>query len=140
MQWIFNLIAKAHAWVFRTTGGRIGGRFGKAPVLLLTTAGRKTGRRRTTPLLYVQDGDSVVLVGSYGGNPRHPAWYLNLQKDPRCAVQTRRMKGEMRAEDVPGGPDRDRLWREFVAMYRGYANYEKKTTRVIPLVRLRKIA
>ena len=115
-----RLLVAFHVRVFRATGGRVMGRLGKGPILLLTTKGRASGKLRTMPLIYVQDGEALVVVGSYGGSPKHPAWYRNLQKDPTCDVQTRDMKARMRAEDVPPGPERERLWQEFVAVWRSY--------------------
>ncbi len=93
-----RVLARAFLWLhvmlYRLTNGRIGGRFlGGTSILLLTTIGRRTGKRRTRPLVYVRDGERLVLCASNGGSPRHPAWYLNLQ---RC----------LRAEDEPGDPAR----------------------------------
>ena len=72
-----------HTFFYRLSGGKPGGRFGKSPVLLLNTTGRKTGKQRTTPLLYLKDGDNLVLVASNGGAPTHPVWWLNLQGNRR---------------------------------------------------------
>ena len=134
---MLKLVSRLNVLLYRLTRGRVGGRFGRVPVLLLTTARRKPGRRHTVPLLYVEDGDSLVVIGSKGGNPRHPDWYFNLQRDPRCLVEIRGGKTPMIAETVD--PDaRGPLWDRAVAAYRGYAEYQKKTTRTIPLVRLTK--
>ena len=74
-----RVLGELHNGLYRLTGGKVGGRVGKAPVLLLTVAGRTTGKQRTTPLLYGRDGDNLVVIASVGGAPKHPAWYLNLQ-------------------------------------------------------------
>src|SRR3989304_3769840 len=79
-----------HEFWYRISGGLIGGRFGRVRMLLLTTTGRKSGRRRTTPLLYLEDGGNLVVIASNGGNPTHPAWWLNLKSEPRAEVQVGR--------------------------------------------------
>ncbi|HEY8774878.1 MAG TPA: nitroreductase/quinone reductase family protein, partial [Gaiellaceae bacterium] len=85
---ILKVFSRVHVVLYGASGGRVGGRFRKtAPVLLLTTTGRKTGKRRTTPLLYVEDADRYVVVASVGGAPTHPAWYLNLRGDPAATIQ-----------------------------------------------------
>jgi deazaflavin-dependent oxidoreductase (nitroreductase family) len=109
---------------------------GNAPVVLLTTTGRKSGKRRTLPLLGFKDGETWYVIASMGGSPRHPAWYLNLQKQPRCTLQVRGRKLEVTASDAP--PDlRQRLYDQAAATWKGYAEYQKKTTRVIPVVLLK---
>lgn len=122
-----------HTFFYRLSGGRIGGRFGKSPVLLLTTTGRKTGKQRTTPLLYLKDGDNLVLVASYGGAPTHPVWWLNLQAKPEAEVEIGRQKLRVTARQA-NAEERARLWPLLVAMYPSYAEYQKKTTREIPVV------
>jgi deazaflavin-dependent oxidoreductase (nitroreductase family) len=102
-------------------------------VLLLTTRGRKTGKERTTPLLYIADGGSYVVVASNGGAPRHPAWFLNLQAEPDAVLQVRGDRHRVRAR-VAAPEERDRYWPQLDAIYRWYASYRKKTTREIPLV------
>ena len=102
-------------------------------MLLLTTTGRKSGKRRTTPLLFIEDGGRYVIVASVGGAPKHPAWYLNLQADPAAAIELRGRTRSVRAETA--GPDeRARLWRGVTAMYPTYDAYQAKTTREIPVV------
>src|SRR3990172_1480906 len=86
---MMRAISDIHTFWYRMTGGLIGSRFGRAPILLLTTTGRKTGRERTTPLLYYPDGDAMVIIASNNGNPQHPIWYLNLTADPKAQVQVR---------------------------------------------------
>ena len=79
MTFLFKVITRFHVFLYRLTSGRVGGKFGKAPVLLLTTTGRKSGKAFTTPLLYLLDEHSMVVVASYGGADNHPAWYLNIR-------------------------------------------------------------
>ncbi len=127
----------AHACLYRASGGRLGGRLGRAPVLLLTTTGRASGRPRTTPLNYLRDGDDLVVVASFGGSDTHPDWYLNLRRRPLVEVQ---IGGERQPREArPATPEeRARLWPRVVEMYPGYARYQERTSRLIPLVILAK--
>ncbi len=104
--------------------------------LLLFTTGRKTGKKRTTPLLYLEDGENLVIVASNGGAPRHPAWWLNLEVDsePQVRVEDRTLR--VRAEEAKGEEKR-RLWARLVEMYPAYEDYQRRTTREIPVVILR---
>lgn len=131
----FQAVTTAHVAAYRFTGGRVGGRMAGLPVLLLTTTGRRSGRRRTMPLLYLEDGGRLVLVASYGGAPRHPAWYLNLKAHPEVAVTRGRRTQTMTARPA-SVEERERLWPQVVASCRGYASYQEKTSRQIPLVLL----
>jgi deazaflavin-dependent oxidoreductase (nitroreductase family) len=127
-----------HTALYRLSAGRIGGRVWNADVLLLETKGRRTGARRTTPLMYVRDGEDLVVVGSNGGRPHHPAWYLNLLSEPR--VRVRSGAEEWIASARTADPDKKaRLWPRVVATYSGYESYRKNTTRDIPLVILRRV-
>jgi deazaflavin-dependent oxidoreductase (nitroreductase family) len=128
-----NAFVKAHVALYRLSGGRLGGRFKNAPVLLLTATGRKTGRQRTTPLLSVQDGDRYVVVASAGGAPSHPAWYLNLRSNPAAAIQVGGRKSTVRAETA-GPEERARLWPLLTRMWPKYDEYQAKTRREIPVV------
>jgi len=122
-------------WLYRVSGGRIGGKMFGAPVLLLTTTGRKSGRPWTNPLLFQPDGDSFVIVASNGGSDRHPAWWLNLRSDPQATIQIGRETLPVTATRVSDA-ERDRLFGLMVKAYQGYANYERKTTRKIPVILL----
>lgn len=135
---VMRVVAAVHTAIFRRTGGRVGGKFpGGVPVLLLHTTGRKTGSGRTTPLVYIEDGDDLVLIASAGGAAKHPAWWLNLRANPETTVQVGRDVLSVRAEEVTGD-ERERLWAKAVEVYSGYAGYQKKTTRTIPVVVLRR--
>jgi F420H(2)-dependent quinone reductase len=129
-----KLVSRIHVLVYKGSGGRLGARFRKtAPVLLLTTTGRKTGKQRTTPLLYIQDGDRYVVVASVGGAPKHPAWYLNLRGNPAATIQIGSRKLAVACE--PAEPDeRARLWAKATQMYPQYDDYQAKTNREIPVV------
>ncbi len=129
-------IARLHAAVFRATGGRIGGRMMNSPVLLLVTTGRKSGRQRTTPLLYLRDGAGYAIVASNGGTSADPAWSLNLRADPEATVEVGNEKLRVRAEEVRGEQKR-RLWDRLVAMYPPYESYQGRTDREIPVLLLR---
>lgn len=128
----------AHTGIYRMSGGRILGKFRSgAPVCLLTTTGRKSGKRRTIPLLYLQDGDNVVIVASMGGQPKHPIWYLNLEADPNVEVQIGGDRTPMIARTAPA-EEKAVLWPKLVAMYSDYADYKARTERDIPVVVLSK--
>jgi deazaflavin-dependent oxidoreductase (nitroreductase family) len=131
--------SQVHLFWYTITGGIFGARVSGAPVLLLTTTGRKSGRSRTTPLSFLQDGENKVIVGSNGGNDQHPAWYHNLRVNPDAEVRVGREKTRVRAE-VAGDDERARLWPLVVQMYHGYDEYQKETKRQIPLVILRPVA
>jgi deazaflavin-dependent oxidoreductase (nitroreductase family) len=121
-----------HVWLYRVSGGKLGGHMGEAPVLLLTVTGRKSGKKRTTPLLYGRDGDSYIVIASVGGAPKNPAWYLNLQGG-NGEVRVGREEIQVRAREAEG-EERERLWAQMVALYSSYADYQTKTTRRIPVV------
>jgi deazaflavin-dependent oxidoreductase (nitroreductase family) len=123
-----------NTWVYRASGGRLGSRFLRgAPVLLLTTTGRKSGERRTTPLIYLEDGARLVLVASKGGSKRHPLWYRNLSADPDCEVQIGRERRKCRARTA-GAPEKAALWPRLLELYPDYASYQARTRRDIPVV------
>ena len=124
--------------LYRLTGGKVANRMGKAPILLLTVAGRKSGKRRTTPLLYGRDGDNYVVIASMGGAPKHPAWYHNLQGQ-EAEIQVGRKRLRVRARDAEG-EERERLWALMVSLYPPYDDYQTKTERRIPVVVLEPVA
>jgi deazaflavin-dependent oxidoreductase (nitroreductase family) len=130
--------ARLNTLVFRMSGGAIGNRFGKAPILLLTTTGRKTGKARTTPLLYLQEGNDVVIVGSNAGDDRDPAWWRNLQAHPEASVQIGRERRAVRAR-LATAEERARLWPLLTAMYPDYDVYVTRTSRALPVVILERL-
>lgn len=133
---VFRFILALHVFFYRLTGGKFGGTVQGLPVLLLTTTGRKTGKKRTIPLGYFKADGGYVITASYAGADIHPAWYYNLRKDPRATLEINGQRSEVRAE-IAGVEKREQLWAQLVALAPGYANYEKKTSREIPLVILR---
>lgn len=133
-----RFITAVHTTLYRVSGGRIGGKLVNNPMLLLTTTGRKTGKQRVTPLLYIPDNQNMVLIASNGGAPSHPAWYWNLHANPVAEVQVGNRKLRVRAEDAVSG-ERARLWNKAVSVYSGYATYQQRTDREIPVVILRPV-
>jgi deazaflavin-dependent oxidoreductase (nitroreductase family) len=125
----------AHTAVYRATGGRVGHTFpGMPTMLLLDHVGAKSGTKRTSPLLYVRDGDDLVIVASKGGYPKNPAWFYNLKAHPDTTVQVGREKRRVRAR-VANAEERVRLWPKAVAAYPGYRDYQERSKgREIPLV------
>ena len=103
--------------------------------LVLHTIGRRSGQARQTPLSYTKDGDAFVVIASDGGSPRDPDWYLNLKDNPGAEVEISGHRQSVRA-DIVTGAERDRLWRQAVASFGGYAGYQARTDREIPVVRL----
>ena len=125
---------KLHVLVYRATRGRIGHRFrGGPPMLLLDDVGARSGVKRTTPLVYVRDGENLVIVGSKGGHPRHPAWFHNLKANPDTTIQIGASRLAVRAR-VADPSERARLWPKALETYPGYAGYQERTAREIPLV------
>jgi len=122
-----------HCRLYRVSNGRFGGKVRGAPVLLLTTTGRKTGQPRTWPVAYLADGADLIIIASAGGQPRHPAWYLNLRATPQVTVQVGARTQPMVAR-VTAGDERAQLWARVVRAYPAFAGYERKTTRQIPVV------
>ncbi len=122
-----------HQFVYEISGGRIGKRIGKAPMLLLRTTGRKTGLPRTAALLYHRDGGSYVVVGSKGGSDVPPAWLVNLEAAPEVVVQVGTKRYPARAR-VASAEERQRLWPEMTRLWPQYDHYQSQTRRSIPLV------
>lgn len=124
-----------HRLILGVTRGRAGWKFGKMPVLELTTTGRKSGQQRTCMLTSpLQESGSIVIVASRGGDDTHPAWYLNLLDNPQVQV---RFKGKSKKEMVArtaSPEERARMWPLVTASYKGYAGYQERTSREIPLV------
>jgi deazaflavin-dependent oxidoreductase (nitroreductase family) len=119
--------------IYRRTGGRLAGKMFGVPLLLLTTTGRKSGREWTVPLMYHHDGDRLVIVASAAGQPNHPAWWLNLRAQPNATVQVGKETFPVKASEATG-EERNRLWPVMVEKYKGYADYQEKTSRQIPVV------
>jgi F420H(2)-dependent quinone reductase len=121
---------KLNVPLYRLSGGRIGGRVGRAPVLLLTTTGRRSGEARTVPVLYLADGNDFVVIGSNAGNRRAPAWALNLKASSEATIEVGRRKVQVSAR-VAEGDERADLWRRHNEQYAGFDDYEARTDRQI---------
>jgi deazaflavin-dependent oxidoreductase (nitroreductase family) len=131
---LFKVVTGFHRAVYDLTHGKVGGTTMGMPVLKLTTVGRKSGQRRTTMLTSpLGEGDDVILVASFGGDDRHPAWYLNLVANPDVEIDIEGSKRLMRAR-VAEDEERARLWDAVTAKHDNYADYQRRTDREIPVV------
>lgn len=139
MRWLFKLSNLVHPWIYRLRRGKGVDRVQGAPVLLLTSIGRKSGRPRTVAMAYTRDGDDLVVIGSAGGLPDHPAWALNLRDRPQAQVQVRDERFEVHSEWL-SGEERERVWAMVTQQYPWFADYQRKTNRTIPVIRLRRTA
>jgi deazaflavin-dependent oxidoreductase (nitroreductase family) len=126
-------LGAVHRVLYRASGGRIGATIWNLPIVLLTTTGRTTGKLRTTPLCALRTGEDFVVIASFGGLDRPPAWWLNLERNPIATLQIGHERVLVDARTT-SGEERARLWSQVVARAPGYLNYERRTTRVIPVV------
>jgi len=127
-----RLMGKLNIPVYRATRGRFMGKVGKAPVLLITTTGRKSGQLRTAPVCYLADGDRVIVIGSNAGNRNAPAWALNLEANPDAEVEIGDERRKVLAR-VAEGEERAELWRKMTDQYSGFDEYQARTDRDIAL-------
>jgi len=123
-------VGKLNVPLYRLSRGRVGGRVGKGPVLLLTTTGRKSGEPRTAPVLYLADDDRYVVINTNAGNAKTPAWSLNLRANPDAEVEVRGKRAKVRAR-IAAGEERADLWRRQMEQYSGWDYYESKLDREI---------
>jgi deazaflavin-dependent oxidoreductase (nitroreductase family) len=128
---LFRAVLKGHIWIYRRSSGRLASMGGR--VLLLTTTGRRSGRPWTVPLMGLDHEDGYLVAASAGGDPQHPAWYLNLAADPAVVVERDGQQREMTARTA-NPEERPPLWARFPAASRGFAKYEQRTDREIPVV------
>lgn len=124
---------KLNVPLYRLSGGRIGGRVGRAPVLLLTTTGRRSGEPRTAPVVYLADGGNAVVINTNAGNAKLPAWSLNLKANPEAEIELGRERREVRAR-IAEGEERADLWRRHNEQYAGFDDYEAKLDREISVI------
>jgi deazaflavin-dependent oxidoreductase (nitroreductase family) len=120
---------------FRANHGRVGGDFEGAPLLLLHTTGARSGQERVNPVMYLRDGDRYLVFASKGGAPDNPDWYHNLKAHPGATIEVGDDVLEVRAEELPRA-ERDEKYAQQAALYPGFADYERNTDRVIPVVAL----
>lgn len=133
---IFKIVTRIHRGLYDISKGKLAGTTGKMPVLKLTTTGRKSGEKRVTMLTTpVERGDQVVIVASFGGDDRDPAWYKNLQAQPDAEIELRGKTRKVHARIVEGD-ERTELWTAITKSYSGYGVYQTKTERLIPVVML----
>ena len=131
---VYRRVMGGHTVAYRLTGGLIGHHFpGAPPSLLLDHVGAKSGTKRTSPLTYLRDGDDFVIVASKGGHPSNPGWFYNLRANPDTTIQVGSKRRPVHAR-VANPEERTRLWPKVVEIYGGYAGYQKRTDREIPLV------
>jgi F420H(2)-dependent quinone reductase len=131
--WFWERFTDLHTVAYKASHGRIGGTAYGVPVVLLESVGRKSGKRRTHPLLCGQDGDNLVVIASKGGVHQHPAWYLNLMANPETTAWWKGEKRSVRAREATGA-ERERLWAMMAGLYPEYENYQRRTDRQIPVV------
>lgn len=136
---VLTTLAGGHVQLYRLTGGRILGRAEGAPMLLLDHIGRKSGKKRTTPLVYVRDGEDLLLIASMGGSPKHPSWFVNLREMDETMVQvgTKRLRVH---PEVVSVEEKRRMWPKINEVWPAYDAYQRRTDREIPVVRLRPVA
>ncbi len=116
------------------SGGRIGGRYDNAPVCILHHVGRRSGESRQTPLIYLADGDDIVIVGSMGGSPKHPAWYLNVRDRPDdVALEIKGRRTPMAVRQATD-EERERLWPALLEMWPAWEDYTRRTDREFPVL------
>jgi len=133
IRWLLALITVVHRVLYRATGGRIGAHAGRANMLLLETLGRRSGQRRVTPLLYVEDGERFVVVASNAGDDRNPAWLLNLRKNPEAEIQVGKRRIPVHSREA-NAAESERLWPKLLSSYTYYRDYRTRTQRHIPIV------
>ena len=133
VRWLIKGMSALNRFWYRATGGRVGGKMGGVPILLLTTTGRRSGVQRTAPLMYLEDAGRFVVVASNAGDDHHPGWWLNLQQNPAAEVEIGRSRQRVRARRA-NAAEHATLWPRLVAMYSAYDVYRQRTRRDIPVV------
>lgn len=138
MKFSIQLFLNVHVLIYRLTNGKVMGAFGANTILLLDMVGRKTGKKRTTPLMYFRDGNNYVISASAGGADTNPAWYYNLKSNPETTIQVKGDKIKVIAQEA--SPDkRKKLWTQLTSLAPQFKQYEKKTKRTIPMFILRPV-
>src|SRR6266704_3106696 len=127
------LIFKVMVYLHNVSSGRIGGKMGKVPVLLLTTTGRKSGKQRTLPLIYIMDDSAYVITASAGGADKHPGWFFNIRSNPQATIQVKDAHIKVKAE-VGEQEKKSEFWPRLLELAPNFAVYEKRTSREIPMV------
>jgi len=135
---LFKIFTGLHVFLYHTSGGKIWGSMNGNPVLMLTTTGRKSGLPRTTPVMYVHKDNEYLIAASAGGADQNPTWFSNINSKPEATIEINGRKTKVKAV-ITSGDERDKLYENFKAMGDNFIEYEKKTTRKIPVVRLQPI-
>ncbi|HKP64149.1 MAG TPA: nitroreductase family deazaflavin-dependent oxidoreductase [Polyangiales bacterium] len=139
MPLLARLFIKAHVLLYQLSGGKLGSTMRGHPVIILSTRGRKTGALRHVPVAPYVEGNDMYVIASLGGAPKNPGWYHNLKATPEVEVQLGGEHWKARAIDLPE-PEREQVWQRVVAAMPGFGDYQKKTTRKIPVIRLARAA
>ena len=130
-----RIFSKVHGFIYRVTRGRLGKQLGSIPMLLLTTTGRKSGKKRTVPLVGIPHDSGYILVASFGGSPTHPAWFLNIRKNSSISIRVGSIVTSAEASIIyTSDSDYEEMWKKSVAMYAGYDDYKQNSPRDIPIV------
>lgn len=135
MRWFFKLVRTLHVVIYRLSDGRVGASIAGMPMLILATKGRRSGKAHSVPLGYMTERDSYVVIASYRGSPRHPAWYLNLLNEPQATLQVNRLRIAVVAKTADAEA-REKLWTCLVARTPLYKRFQERTDRQIPMVYL----
>ena len=130
---VWEVGTSAHSTLYKLSHGRIGGTYQGAPIALVESVGRKSGKQRTHPLICSSDGQNLVVVASKGGIDKHPAWYLNLMANPETTVHWKGDRRRVVAREAEGD-ERRRLWQLMAGIYPPYESYQRRTDREIPVV------
>tara|TARA_B100000029_G_scaffold82816_1_gene73845 strand:+ start:244 stop:678 length:435 start_codon:yes stop_codon:yes gene_type:complete len=138
MQFRFNvirIISKVHGYIYSGSGGRIGKKLGNQDIALLTTIGRKSGKRRNVPVALIRHEEQYLIIGSFGGSPVHPAWFLNIETNPDVQIRLGRAVVDARASIIRKADDEyEKLWNKAVSVYQGFDSYKRATYREIPII------
>ena len=126
-------IFKILVFLYNVSGGRIGGKLGKLPILLLTTTGRKSGKQRTLPLVYIMDDSAYVITASAGGADKNPGWFFNIRSNPQATIQVKDKHIKVTAE-IAGQEKKSELWARLLEVAPNFAGYQKRTSREIPML------
>ena len=135
-KWLMRLVMTIYVFLYRRTGGKVGGHLGAMPVLLLTTTGRKTGKKHTVPVMYLSEGPNYIITASNNGGEKPPAWWLNLKSSPEATIE---IGGDMRLVTTKqaSSEEKRRLWEQLVEKAPAFDGYQKRTRREIPMIILR---
>ena len=135
-KWLTRLVMAIYVFLYRRTGGKVGGRLGAMPVLLLTTTGRKSGKKHTVPVMYLRESPNYIITASNNGGEKPPAWWLNLKSNPQATIE---IGGDTRSgiTEQAGSEEKERLWAQLVEKAPAFEGYQKRAQREIPMVILR---